>query len=75
MNTNGIEIPDGFRPILWQDTRHGQEVWLLGTKDGKPHAYGPHRVSSSGLRRLCNPRRCFTFTHYAEELLVREETR
>lgn len=61
--------PEGFEPVLWSEVTHGDIVHLQGTKDGQPHAYGPHIVRSTANRMLENPKLGRHFTHLPEELL------
>lgn len=71
--------PEGFRPVLWSEVKYHDEVWLRGTSDGRPHAYGPFRVetsinmdpTSSSYRNLRNGRGQ-VFMQHGEQLLVKE---
>jgi len=66
-----------WRPLSWSEAKKGQPVWLRGTHDGVFRAYGPHIVHDTERRQLESgtpERKGQVFTHYAEELLVPEET-
>lgn len=64
-------IPKGYRRIKWIEVYQHQIVWLHGTKLGEPEAYGPHIVIDIARRKLHSPVG-MDFTHYAEDLLIRE---
>lgn len=58
----------GLRSVSWDDVSPDQKVWLVGTHEGKPVAYGPHFVVDPAKRLLRNSKR--QFTHYSEDLLM-----
>lgn len=61
-------IPAGYSPVSWTDVHDGQQIWLAGTRDGEPYAYGPFTVLNRVARFLANRRR--SFMHYGDDLLV-----
>ena len=67
-------IPIGYMHVLWLDVRKGDQVWLLGTDNGKPKAYGPHTVVDTATKVLVNSKGR-TFLHYPEDLLVEHEAK
>ena len=71
-----LGLPKGFKIILTKDVVPGQEVFLLGTRDGAAGAYGPHTVTDddkTGIVRVwLRNRRDKVFSVCSEELLVKE---
>ena len=78
--SGAFEVPAGFVPVAWKNASIGDEVFLCGTHNGAPRAYGPHYVVSiDGTAGLCGPgghhvlknRNGVMFLEYPEELLKR----
>lgn len=67
-------IPIGYMHVLWIDVRKGDQVWLLGTYEDKPVAYGPHTVVDPATKTLVNSKGRI-FLHYPEDLLVEHEAK
>jgi hypothetical protein len=63
-------VPTGFKRLPWNEAKDNQEVYLIGIKDNKPHAYGPYKVYRSDAKILIN-KADRIFKHYSEDLLVK----
>jgi hypothetical protein len=64
-------LPKGYKRVMWADVYETQVVWLWGTALGEPEAYGPHTIVDKERKKLHSPAG-MDFTHYPEELLVKE---
>jgi len=51
-----FETPKGFTPVKWKDVEPHEEVYIVGTNNKQPYAYGPHKVFSTQNRKLINSR-------------------
>lgn len=60
-----------FRSTTWDDVSDGDTVFIRGSHDGSPAAYGPHTVASADERKLTNKKG--TFMHFSESLMIRKE--
>lgn len=69
--SRGFKIPEGFKIIMWSEVVREQEVYLIGVRDGWPHAYGPHWVYNPDLKTLRNSVKKI-FPHLQEDLLIKE---
>ena len=52
-------VPDGFDKVLPVDCVPGELVYIVGTYEGRPWAYGPFTVVDPTRFRLTGPRRQF----------------
>lgn len=68
-----FEIPEGFTRKEWSDVLPGDEVFVCGTNDGRPWAYGPFEFMSmkGRLAKLCNPAKGGDFIDASDAALVR----
>lgn len=49
-------IPEGYQKVYWECLSPGREVYIVGTNDGTPWAYGPHTVVDTEKKILVNSR-------------------
>lgn len=49
-----FQIPDGYVGVGWDDVKEGDEVYIVGTNNGHPWAYGPHWVHDPKRSILVN---------------------
>lgn len=68
-----FEVPEGFVRKEWADVLPGDEVFVCGTDNGKPRAYGPHEfVSRKGrTAKLRNTSRGGDFLDTSDATIVR----
>jgi hypothetical protein len=71
VNINGyaFTVPDDFKHVLWSEVEHNQRVFIIGTNNKVPYAYGPYSVVNKDTKELMN-RRKEVFCENAESLLV-----
>lgn len=55
-NNKFFTVPVGYRKLYWQFAKPGQRVFIAGTRDGRPWAYGPHIVVDQHKKVLKNER-------------------
>lgn len=74
INKLSFIVPDAFKHVLWKDVNEGDVVYIIGTSNKKPFAYGPYTVHNKAHRELKNnsPRLIGgrVFMEYPESLLV-----
>jgi len=71
VNINGYNftVPDDFKHVLWNEVEHNQRVFIIGTNNKVPYAYGPYSVVDKDTRELMNQRKEI-FNEEVESLLV-----
>ena len=47
-HNKAFKVPDGFKAVDPATVPSGRLVYVVGTNQGKPHAYGPHVVVDAG---------------------------
>lgn len=66
-----FKVPLGFKNIKWADVQNEQEVFVVGTSEGDPAAYGPFFVYDKDARKLVNKNRQ-AFHECYESLLIEQ---
>lgn len=51
-----FDIPEGYSKVYWGCLDPGREVYIVGTDNGVPRAYGPHIVVDPRKKVLVNSR-------------------
>lgn len=51
-----VDVPEGYHLKNWADLVEGETVFILGTHDGNPKLYGPHKIHSVENRDCINSR-------------------
>lgn len=74
INSLIFTVPDDFKHVLWKDVNDGDTVYIIGTSNRQPYAYGPFTVACKEKRELKNnsPRLIGgrVFMEYPESLLM-----
>ena len=54
--TQSFEIPENFKKVTWSEVTNKQTVYIVGTHNKKPMAYGPFKVNNKDKNELVNPK-------------------
>ncbi len=68
--TQSFEIPENFKKVTWSEVTNKQTVYIVGTHNKKPMAYGPFAVHNKDRKELINTKKVI-FIDQSSELLVK----
>jgi len=49
-------VPEGFEKVAWADVKEGEDVYIIGTNNRKPWAYGPFLLHDANKFELKTPK-------------------